>query len=59
MNRHLVTSIDFTGSLSRGDAVRPMQAQVLKLAGLPAPVAYAHDFGRESDDTNTSGEGHG
>ena len=59
MNRHLVTTIDLAGSLSRGDAVRPMQAQVVKLAGLPAPVAYAHDFGRESDDTNTSGEGSG
>ena len=59
MNRHLVTAIDLAGSLSRGDAVRPMQAQVLKLAGLPAPVGYAHDFDRESDDTNTSGEGPG
>lgn len=59
MNRHLVTVIDLAGSLGRCDAVLPMQAQGLKHAGMPASVAYAHGFGRESDDTNTSGEGPG
>lgn len=59
MNRHLVTVIDLAGSLSRCDAMPLMQAQGSKLAGQPALVAYAHDFGRETDDTNTSGEGPG
>ena len=53
MNRYLVTVIDPTGSLSWGGAVLPVQG--LK----QAPVAHAHDCGRESDDTNTSGEGPG
>lgn len=59
MNRHLVTVIDFTGSLSRFDAALPAQFQGSKLAGMPAQVAYAHDCGRERDDTNPSGEGPG
>ena len=59
MNRHPVTVIDPTGSTSRCDAVLPAQVQGLKLAGMPAPVACAHDCGRESDDFNTSGEGPG
>jgi hypothetical protein len=54
MNRHLVTVITPIGSQGRCDAV-PMA----KPAGLLASFAYAHDFGRESDDTNTSGEGPG
>jgi len=59
MNRHLVTVIDFAGSLSRCDAMWLTQAQGSQLAGKPAPVAYAHDHGREFDDTNLSGEGPG
>ena len=59
MSRHLVTVIDFTGSQSWRDAVLPKQAQGSKHAGLPALVAYAHDCGRERDDTNLSGEGPG
>jgi len=59
MNRHLVTVIDFAGSLSRCDDARMALAQGSKLAGKPAPVAHAHDYGRESNDINPSGEGHG
>ena len=59
MNRHLVTAIDHIGSLSRCDGALMALAQGSKQAGLHAPVAYAHDFGRESDDANISGEGHG
>ncbi len=59
MNRHLVTVIYPTGSQSWGDAVQMAQAGVSTLVGLPAPAADAHDFGRESDDANTSGEGPG
>lgn len=53
MNRHLVTAITLAGSQSRCDAVQ------MPLAGLHAPVAYAYDFGRDSDDNNLSGEGPG
>jgi len=59
MNRHLATVIDFTDSLSRCDAAPLMKVQGSKLAGMYAPVTPAHDFGRESDDTNLSGEGPG
>lgn len=59
MNRHLVTVITAIGSLSRCDAARMALGQGSKLLGLPMPVAYAHDFGRETDDTNLSGEGPG
>ena len=59
MNRHLATVIDFTGSLSRCDAAPLMKVQGSNLAGMPAPVAYAHDAGRECHDTNLSGEGPG
>lgn len=59
MNRLLVTVIDTAGSQSRCDAVRMAQGLASKLAGLPAQVAHAHDFGRDSDDINTSGEGPG
>jgi hypothetical protein len=57
MNRHLATVIAPIGSLSRCDAAR--MAQGSKLQGLPLPVAYARDFGRETDDTKPSGEGPG
>ncbi|MFT7775730.1 hypothetical protein [Roseateles sp.] len=59
MNRHFVTVIARTGSLSRCDAAPMVQGRKSKLAGLPATVALAHDYGRESDDSNTSGEGPG
>jgi hypothetical protein len=59
MYRHLATVIDLAGSLSRCDAVLPMLAQGSKQAGQPAPVAHAHDFGRERNDIHPSGEGHG
>ncbi|MDR7270329.1 hypothetical protein J2X20_002987 [Pelomonas saccharophila] len=59
MNRHLVTVITTIGFLSRCDAARMAQGQGSKLQGLPAPVAYAHDCGRETDDINLSGEGPG
>lgn len=63
MNRHLVTVTTLTGSLSRRGAMPLMQAQGWQLAGKPASAAYAyaqaHDFGRESDDIHTSGEGPG
>jgi hypothetical protein len=59
MNRLLVTVIDFTGSQSWCDAMQAARPGVSKLAGLQAPVAHDHDCGRESDDTNTSGEGPG
>ncbi len=59
MNRHLVTAIELAGSLSRGDAMPLTQVQGSKLAGHPAPVAYAHDCGREFDDIKLSGEGPG
>lgn len=57
MNRHLATVIAPIGSYSRWDAAR--MALGSKLQGLPMPVDYAHDFGRETDDTNLSGEGPG
>jgi hypothetical protein len=57
MNRHLATVIAPIGSLSRCDAAQ--MAQGSKLQGLLAPVAHAHDSGRETDDTNLSGEGPG
>jgi hypothetical protein len=57
MNRHLVTVIDLTGSLSWCDAA--LLAQGSKPAGMPAAAAYAHDLGRERHDTNPSGEGPG
>jgi len=57
MNRHLFTVIAPIGSLSRCDAAQ--MAQGSKLQGLLAPVAHAHDSGRETDDTNLSGEGPG
>jgi hypothetical protein len=57
MKRQFVTAIDLFGSLSRCDAALP--AQGLQLAGMPASAGDAHDFGRESDATNTSGEGPG
>ncbi|MGQ3053894.1 MAG: hypothetical protein ACT6S0_19120 [Roseateles sp.] len=57
MNRHLATVIDLAGSLSRCDAA--LLAQGWQPAGMSAPVACAHDFGREGDDTHTSGEGPG
>jgi hypothetical protein len=57
MKRHLDTAIDLFGSLSRCDAALP--AQGWQLAGMPASAGYARDLGRESDDTNTSGEGPG
>lgn len=59
MLRHPVTAIAHTGSLSRCDAVPMAQGRGSKLANSFAPVAYAHDFGRESDDNNLSGEGPG
>jgi hypothetical protein len=59
MTRHLVTVIDSTGSFGRSGAALPKQVQGSTLAGMPAPVAYAHDFGRESNDIHPSGEGHG
>ena len=59
MNRHLATVIAPIGSLSRFDAAQMAQGQGSKLLGLPMPVAYAHDCGRETDDTNLSGEGPG
>jgi len=55
MNRHLVTVIAPIGSQSRCDAAW-MQ---LPTDGSKHQVAYDHDFGRESDDINTSGEGPG
>ncbi|HEY8880208.1 MAG TPA: hypothetical protein VIN03_21745 [Roseateles sp.] len=59
MNRPLVTVIDRAGSLSRCDAMPLTQVQGLKLDGHAAHVAYAHDSGRETDDSNLSGEGPG
>ena len=59
MNRHPATVIDFAGSLSRCDAARMALAQGSKLAGKPAPVAYEHGCGRDRNDINPSGEGHG
>ena len=59
MNRLLAIFIDTVGSQSWCDAVPMPRGQGSKLAGLHAPVAYAHDFGRESDDINLSGEGPG
>lgn len=59
MNRHLVTVIAHTGSQSRCGDARMVLAQGWQLVGKPAPVAYAHDFGRESNDIHPSGEGHG
>ncbi len=59
MNRLLAIVIDTAGSQSWCDAVPMPRGQGSKLAGLHAPVAYAHDFGRESDDINLSGEGPG
>ncbi|MFG6431513.1 hypothetical protein [Roseateles sp. LYH14W] len=59
MNRHLFNVIDLTGSLSRCDAMPLTQVQGWQLAGKPASVAYAHDCGRERDDTHPSGEGPG
>jgi hypothetical protein len=55
MNRHLVTAIAPIGSQSRCDAAW----MPLLVDGPKHRVAYDHDFGRESDDTNTSGEGPG
>jgi len=54
MKRHLA-HIDFAGSLSRCDAVQLAHVE----GSLPAPVAYAHDFGRDGNDTTPSGEGLG
>jgi hypothetical protein len=55
MNRHPVTVIAPIGLQSRCDAAwMPLLA-----AGPKHQVAYDHDCGRESDDTNTSGEGPG
>ena len=59
MNRHLATVIAPIGSQSRCDAASMALGQGSKLLGLPATVAYAHDYGRETDDTNLSGEGPG
>jgi hypothetical protein len=59
MNRSLVTVIAFTGSPSLCGDARMAQAQGWQLAGKPAPVAYAHDFGREGHDIHPSGEGPG
>jgi len=62
MNRRLATAITKTSSLSWCDAARLAQGalgQGSMQAGLPAPVAYAHDSGRENDDASPSGEGHG
>jgi hypothetical protein len=59
MNRKSFNVIDLTGSLSRFDAALPAQVQGSKLAGMPALVVYAHDCGRERDDTHPSGEGAG
>lgn len=59
MNRPLVTVIALTGSHSRCGDARLAQAQGWQLAGKAAPVAYAHDFGREGNDIHPSGEGSG
>lgn len=59
MNRHLVTVIALTGSQSWGADARLARLQGTQRAGKPAPVAYAHDFGREGNDIHPSGEGHG
>jgi hypothetical protein len=59
MNRYLVTVIDPTGSLSWGGAVLPVQGLKQAPVAHAHAHAHAHDCGRESDDTNTSGEGPG
>jgi len=59
MNRLLATVIAKSSSLSWGVAARMAQGQGSLLVGLPAPVAYDHDFGRERNDATPSGEGHG
>jgi len=59
MNRLLATVIATSSLRGWCDAVRMAKGQGSNQAGLPAPVAYAHDFGRESDDATTSGEGRG
>lgn len=59
MNRPLVTVIELTGSQSLCGDARMVPAQGWQLAGKFAPVAYAHDSGRESHDIHPSGEGPG
>ena len=59
MNRHLATVIVPIGLHSRCDVASMARGQKSKLQGLSLPVAYAHDFGRETDDTKLSGEGPG
>jgi hypothetical protein len=59
MNCHLATAINVIRSLSGCAAAQRAQAQGWQLTGKPASLAYAHDFGREMDDTHTSGEGPG
>lgn len=59
MNRLLATAIDSTSAQRWFDAALHSRVGSEKPAGMPASVAYAHDLGRECDDTNLSGEGPG
>lgn len=59
MNRKPFNVIDLTGALRRFDASLQVKVQGWQWAGMNVPVAYAHDCGRERDDTNLSGEGPG
>jgi hypothetical protein len=59
MNRHLFNVIAHPGSSSRRDGAWMAPVEGSKAEGMQPQVAYAHDCGRDRDDTHTSGEGPG